>query len=415
MFARHLLLLLVSAYSSAAAATPPAWETPPGWTETRGGAGGSVVRVTTLSAEGPGSLAAALATPGPRIVEFDVAGDIQLDGRNLKIEHPFLTIAGETAPSPGITLRRGGIGIITHDVIVRHLRVRATDGPHAPRPPRAGDGISTGGGAHDVIVDHCSIAWGTDENLSASGPRFDGATPDEWRRNTSHRVTFSHCLVAEGLSPGNSKGTLVHDNATDIALIGNLYVNHNDRHPLFKGGVRAVVVNNVIHNPGQRVMQFGYVPGQWGDRPIQTAALAIVGNVARLGPASAPNVVFFEVWPAYGPCELHLADNLFFDARGRTLPPQPAFRDRTRPNPAATSVAREGSGQQFMHSPFQEIDGMRKVDTPPLWPPRLRARPARETTDWVVAEAGARPWDRDALDRRMIGQVRGGSDSGAPR
>lgn len=387
-------------------AAPPRWETPPGWTETRGGAGGQVLRVTTLAADGPGSLAAALAATGPRIIEFAVAGDIILPNRSLRIEHPFVTLAGETAPSPGITLRRGGLYILTHDVIIRHLRVRATDGPDAPRSTRSADGISTGRGAHDVIVDHCSVAWGTDENLSASGPRFEGATPDEWRKNTSHRITFSHCLVAEGLNPGNSKGTLLHDNTTDIAVIGNLYVSHNDRHPLAKGGVRAAIVNNLIYNPGQRVMQFGHVQSQWGDRPAPHTALSIVGNVARKGPASAPNLAFFEVWPAYADCALHLADNLFLDRDGRPLSSAPAFRDRTRPNPAATSAARDGSGQQFLHSAFVERDGMRLVDTPPAWPPRLRARPAGETADWVLAQAGARPWDRDALDRDFIDQVR---------
>ena len=137
--------------------------------------------------------------------------------------------------------------------------------------------------------------------------------------------------------------------------------------------------------------------------------------MARHGPSSAPNIVFFEVWPTYGPCELHLADNLFLDSQSRPLSAEPALRDRTRPNPAATSVAREGSGQQYLHSPFREIDGMRRMDTPPLWPPSLRARPAKEATEWVLAQAGARPWDRDALDRQFIEQVRRGSGRGAQR
>ncbi|HRP04665.1 MAG TPA: hypothetical protein PLV87_07115, partial [Opitutaceae bacterium] len=73
--------------------------------------------------------------------------------------------------------------------------MRTSDGPRARSAAPSMDGLGTGGGAHDVIVDHCSFAWGTDENVSASGPRFNGATPDDWRKNTSHRITISHCIV----------------------------------------------------------------------------------------------------------------------------------------------------------------------------------------------------------------------------
>ena len=62
------------------------------------------------------------------------------------------------------------------------------------------DAFSTQVGAHDVIVDHCTFTWATDENLSASGPRFTGATPDDWRAGTSHRITFSYNIIAEGLA-----------------------------------------------------------------------------------------------------------------------------------------------------------------------------------------------------------------------
>ncbi|MGH1558679.1 hypothetical protein ACRAWD_15290 [Caulobacter segnis] len=125
---------------------------------------------------------------------------IDLARKSIRITEPFLTIAGETAPSPGITLIRGSLEIQSHDVIVRHIRVRAgRDG----EPGKSGwevDGI-TCWKAYDVIVDHCSTSWATDENLSASGPRFEGGEdPAKWRDGTSHRITFSNNIVAEGLS-----------------------------------------------------------------------------------------------------------------------------------------------------------------------------------------------------------------------
>src|SRR3546814_689667 len=139
--------------------------------------------------------------------------------KTLTITEPFLTIAGQTAPGPGITLIRTGIDVKTHDVVMRHLRVyTGVDG----QPKRSGweaDALSTVG-AHNVVVDHCTFLWALDENMSASGPRFDGKTVAEWRRGTSHDITFSNNLAAEGLADAShpkgehSKGSLVHDNAT---------------------------------------------------------------------------------------------------------------------------------------------------------------------------------------------------------
>ena len=88
-----------------------------GWAaETVGGRGGRVVRVTSLAATGPGSLAEALAASGPRIVVFEVGGVVDLAGATLKVSEPFVTVAGQTAPSPGITLIRGALSVAAHDV-----------------------------------------------------------------------------------------------------------------------------------------------------------------------------------------------------------------------------------------------------------------------------------------------------------
>ncbi|MDP6039696.1 MAG: hypothetical protein QGG64_14190, partial [Candidatus Latescibacteria bacterium] len=210
---------------------------------TSGGRGGRIIRVTTLAVSGAGSLNEALSASGPRIVVFEVGGVIDLAKQRLTIRDPFVTVAGQTAPSPGITIVRGGLSIQTHDVIVQHIRVRPGD---AGEPKGSGwepDGIGTSGGdAYNIVIDHCSISWAVDENLSASGSNTEG--PDA----TSHRITFRNCIIAEGLDDAShskgrhSKGSLIHDFCREIAIIGNLYAHNVQRNPYFKAFTTGVIV-----------------------------------------------------------------------------------------------------------------------------------------------------------------------------
>src|SRR6185295_6782229 len=288
---------------------------------------GQILRVTTLKATGPGSLRAAIETPGPRIVVFEVGGVIDLGRRGLTVKEPFLTLAGQTAPSPGITLVRGGLDVVTHDVVIRHLRVRVGSAGIARLAGWEEDAFSTRGGAHDVIVDHCSFTWATDENLSASGPRFSGATPDEWRRGTSYRITYSNNLIAEGLANAghskgeHSKGSLIHDNVTDILIIDNLYAHNMERSPLFKGGARGVVANNLIYDPGTRAIHYNLIAEEWGDHAKQLGQMTVIGNVMRAGPSTPADLAFFMLGGS-GDVELYAADNIVVDRLGRPMPMQ---------------------------------------------------------------------------------------------
>src|SRR4051812_19784779 len=90
---------------------------------TPGGRGGKVLFVTTLDDSGPGSFRAACEADGPRTVIFRVSGTIVLK-KAITVQHPYLTVAGQTAPGDGICLRGDTFGVATHDVIVRYLRGR---------------------------------------------------------------------------------------------------------------------------------------------------------------------------------------------------------------------------------------------------------------------------------------------------
>ena len=356
-----------------------------GWAATTpGGRGGKVIRVTSLAASGPGTLAEAIATSGPRIVVFEVGGVIDLGKQTLRIEQPFLTIAGQTAPSPGITLIRGGIDLVTHDVIVRHIRVRPGE---AGAPKRGGpdvDAISTIG-AHDVIVDHCSLTWATDENLSASGTRFTGSTLAQWREGTSHRITFSNNLIAEGLAYSthikgeHSKGSLIHDNVQQILIVGNLYANNVERSPLFKGGVHGAIVNNLIYNPGQRAVHYNLIAEEWGANAPVPGEMTLVGNVLRAGPSTPQDIALLQ-FGGSGDLVLHARDNLAVDRLGRPLPLLARY---------TTARAR-----------------VIEVDAPPGGAaPGVEVVAPEDVQDRVIREAGARPWDRDANDSRIVADV----------
>jgi pectate lyase len=356
-----------------------------GWAATTpGGRGGRVLRVTSLAAEGPGTLAEAIATQGPRIVVFEIAGVIDLDRRTLRVEQPFLTIAGQTAPSPGITLVRGGIDIVTHDVIVRHIRVRPGEAGAAKRGGPDFDAISTIG-AHDVVVDHCSLTWATDENLSASGTRFTGSTLAEWRAGTSHRITFSNNLIAEGLAYSthikgeHSKGSLIHDNVQQILIVGNLYASNAERNPLFKGGVQGAIVNNLIYNPGQRAVHYNLIAEEWGANAPVPGEMTLIGNVLRAGPSTPQDIALLQ-FGGSGDLVLHARDNLAVDRLGRPLPMLARY---------TTARAR-----------------VIEVDAPPGGAaPGISLIATEDVQDRVVREAGARPWDRDPVDSRIVADV----------
>lgn len=347
---------------------------------TQGGRGGEIVRVTTLASDGPGSLRAALAQEGARIIVFEVGGVIDLEKETLEIKNPFVTIAGQTAPSPGITLIRGGIDVKTNDVIIQHLRIRPGDNGEARASGFAEDSISTLR-AHNLIVDHCSLTWAVDENLSASGPRFTGNSVEEWHAGTSRNILYSHNLIAEGLADAthpkfeHSKGSLIHDNITGILIYGNLYAHNYERNPLFKGGVQGQIVNNFIYDPGQRAVHYNLQALEWGDVPFQTGRMDVIGNVMRGGLSTREGLPLVMLG-GDGDLSLYARDNLMVDWKGDPLPERGYY---------TTGRAK-----------------ILDAAAPQPLPAGLPILAPQDVERFVLANAGARPWDRDGHDVRVF-------------
>ncbi|MCB0064665.1 MAG: hypothetical protein KDE19_21225 [Caldilineaceae bacterium] len=216
--------------------------------DTVGGRGGKVIAVTNLNDSGPGSLRAAIAEEGPRIVVFQVGGTIELQSR-IDIEHPYITIAGQTAPGDGITLKNhpsvihSPLRILTHDVVIRYLRSR----PGASEEPSDVLDALTIADGYNIVIDHSSFSWGSDEVFNI------------WY--DVHNVTIQWSIIAEGLHEsthpegGHSNGMLIgSDGSGEISIHHNLFAHNRRRNPKVNMVGMADVVNNVIYNARYAMM-----------------------------------------------------------------------------------------------------------------------------------------------------------------
>ena len=236
-----------------------------------GGRGGQVIEVTNLNDSGPGSLRAALETDGSRIVVFKVGGTIELNS-SLIIDNPYITIAGQTAPGGGITLKNSAnnpdpeapLKIKTHDVVLRYISSR----PGASESDNGNiDALNIIEGSssevYNVVVDHTSLSWSTDEVMSVI--------------NQVQNVSIQWSIIAEGLEDStnpegpHSMGLMMYkDGQGDISVHHNLLAHNRRRNPLVKTTGVVDVVNNVIYNPGFGTDSFSptHVRGEYGLVPV---------------------------------------------------------------------------------------------------------------------------------------------------
>ena len=160
---------------------------------TTGGDGGAIVHVTNLNDSGAGTLRAALdgLSGSPTKIVFDVGGTINVTSGSLLLDPSggHATIAGETAPAPGITLNgtsiAGGATLVvhSHNVIVRNIRVRGNS---------AGREIIQVMGWYNIIIDHCSVTGGGDGVIDINGG--------------TNQIIVSRCIIANGTEAHRSYG-----------------------------------------------------------------------------------------------------------------------------------------------------------------------------------------------------------------
>ena len=329
---------------------------------TPGGRGGRVIPVTSLEAEGPGTLHDALRAKGPRIVVFRVGGAIQLV-KDLAVTEPFVTVAGQTAPGDGICLRGAGLRVRTHDVVIRHLRVRVGDHPVGGEPGnRDAIGVcSSSKKVYNVVIDHCSASWSMDECVST------------WYAPTD--ITFQWCIISEALNDSlHEEGP--HGYGPLFGIRGDLRVTMHHcliahftrRHPRIENrgtgegdGTTVDFRNNVVYNHGKGT--FGIIQGR--------SKVNYVANTVKAGADSGdrPRTAL-----SVGGGKTYVEGNVLTASASGLAPPPERFR--------ATA-------------PF---------DAPPV-----TTQPAREAYADVLRYAGVTLPVRDVIDDRVADEARNGT------
>ncbi len=328
---------------------------------TAGGRGGRVIFVTNLNDSGAGSLRAACEASGPRIIVFRTGGTIRLSS-NINIRQPYVTIAGQTAPGDGICLRGAALAIVTHDVIVRGLRIRVGDDASGPAPENR-DGLvldNYAGTLYRVVIDHCSVSWAIDESLSI------------WHAG-AHDITISHSIFSEALYDSlhpkgpHSKGPLVGQGISKVTFYGNLMAHNDERNPRLQG-TEVEVINNVVYNRGYKDVDIGD-----GTSPQY---VSVIGNYFKKGPSFTSNnypISLRTTVPSGS--KIYMSDNIGSSYIAGNLCNTSAFDSATRP---------------FTSS-------------------GVTVKPSAQVFEWVLTNVGANPLKPCPVDARIISETRNGA------
>jgi hypothetical protein len=367
LFCAGASILLAGCMAPPAAAQVPAFPGAEGaGADSLGGRGGRVIHVTTLADSGPGSFRDAVEAQGPRTIIFDIGGTIALQ-KPLCIRNGRITVAGQTAPGGGITLRDHGLRVAADDVVIRFIRSRLGDESGADD-----DAFSVVSGRR-IILDHVSASWGTDETLSTS--------PNWKRQDDLGEVTVQWSIISESLCKAadgkpHCFGSLVGGaKGARTSYHHNLWADHGGRMPrpenLLPSGQDAIgglfdFRSNVIYNWGSK--RAGY-----NDGPASRVAYNFIRNSYWTGPDSEGAFIFYERDPL---ATAWFAGN---SLNGKVLP------------------------DQWAHVPGSERPGYRLSAPIPM--PPVSSDPAAVAYEDVLRLAGA-SLARDPVDARVVAGVR---------
>ena len=347
-----------------------------------GGRGGKVLVVTSLEDRGPGTFREALEVGGPRIVVFNVAGVIHLKER-IRIRAPYITISGATAPGDGVCIAGDTVEIDTHDVIIRHMRFRRGNDWVGDRNDSIG-----GNPIGNIMIDHVSATWGSDENMSMYRHMYQPPDGSKVQKLPTVNITIQNSMFAEALNKYHHSfgSTIGGYNAT---FHHNLWANNAGRNPSVGMIYDFTFVNNVIFNWRHRTTDGG----------DHRSFFNIINNYWKPGPVT--------------PLDKPIRHRFLKPESRRAKPPVDDYGlayvsgNVVEGNDRVSSDNWDGGVQVDSIANSDEVLASVRSDKP--YPhAHIDVQTASEAYQWVLANVGATLPKRDAVDERIVENVRTG-------
>jgi hypothetical protein len=353
-----------------------------------GGRGGKVYVVTSLEDRGPGTFREACEAGGPRIVVFNVAGIINLKEK-IRVRAPYITIAGNTAPGDGVCIAGDTVELEGHDIVVRHMRFRRGNLWVGDRNDSIG-----GNPVGNVMIDHVSASWGSDENMSMYRHMYQPPGGGRELKLPTVNISiqnsiFSECLNtyhhAFGSTIGGYNSTFHH----------NLWANNAGRNPSVGMNGDFGFVNNVIYNWRHRSVDGG----------DDVSYFNVINNYFKPGPAT--------------PTDRAIGHRILKPESSRDKNKRDQFGKAyvngnvVEGNAKVTNDNWAGGVQLAdQGDPGFTTGGDRRLEkirvNEPLPMAHVTIMPAKDAYEFVLANAGATLPKRDPVDERITNAVRTG-------
>ena len=385
-----LMAIMMLMFGFEMMAAVPAFPTAEGYGRwATGGRGGQVVEVTNLNDSGEGSLRWALTQypKEPLTVVFRVSGIIHLESQLRCSRTTGLTIAGQTAPGDGICIRGHKVNFGgCQNVIIRHMRMRMGLGEDEDGNPKFIDGGSIGiENASNWIIDHCTFGWSGEENMTI----YD-----------NDLTTIQWCLVHEGLyDAGHGKGQRSYASqwgGQRATYHHNLLAHNKSRSPRFNGArsndkhVLIEYTNNVNYNWGNHNSCYG------GDMVEGVShKVNFINNYYKPGPARPASQTSSFVHASFNGGQKTTQIPVWWMS-GNVMEGNSNYTKNNFNGLNTDDYTSRGISKSKMKAsaPFEISDP-------------VNAESAQDAYNSVLAGAGACP--RDAVDTRIINEVRTGT------